>query len=336
MFVPEPMKAARWNLVLVAWSEHAPTRADLEEIARLVAGIDPQIRAQVVSHHKLDQIRLLPLWRRPTLSVSFHAIEKRKLLPGRLATGLWLHKHGEYARLDAAGLPVPRWCVLTPETKLDARTWGPYVVVKPSAGRRGALVKIQKTTRVRYQPPETLPKEHFGRIAPMLVQEFIYTGEWPESYRVVTLFGTVLLCYRQVSRGRGHPLKARYDFKATGGISVVSNTREMEAVMSDEADVIALAELAHRKAFPDLPMLSFDIVRDAGSGALYILECHAQGSWMFTAEIGLDIEAANRLDFRTQFDALERTARILARETPLRAAVCSPFAAAPAPTSPAP
>ena len=323
------MKAARWNLVLVSWSEHARTRADLEEIARRVGEIDPAIRAQVVSHHKPDQLRLLPLWRRPTLSVSFYGIEKRKLLPGRLATGLRLHKHGEYARLDAAGLPVPRWCVLTPETKLDAKTWGPYVVVKPSAGRLGAYVKIQKTTRVRYQPPGSLPEGHYGRLAPMLVQEFIYTGEWPESYRVVTLFGTVLLCYRQVTRGRGHPLKARHDFKATGGISVVSNTKEMEVMLTEDAEVIALAEQAHRKAFSDLPMLSFDIVRDADSGALHILECHAHGTWMFASELGLGVEAANKVDFRKQFDALDRAARILARETPLRAATCSPFATPP-------
>lgn len=323
------MKAARWNLVLVSWSEHAQTRADLEEIARRVGEIDPDIRAQVVSHHRTDQLRLLPLWLRPTLSVSFFALDRRKLLPGRLATGVRLHKHGEYDRLSVAGLPVPRWCVLTPETKLDPAKWGPYVVVKPSAGRRGALVRIQKTTRVRYQLPETLPVDHYGRIAPTIVQEFVYTGEWPESYRVVTLFGTVMLCYRQVTRGRGHPLKSRFDFKATGGISVVSNTQDMEVTLSADAEVIALAERAHREAFDDLPMLSFDIVRDAETGALHILECHAHGSWMFAADIGLAIEAANKVDFRKQFDALDRAARILARETRLRAAVCPPFGGPP-------
>lgn len=323
------MKAARWNLVLVSWSEHARTRADLEEIARRVSAVDPAISAQVVAHHKIDQLRLLPLWLRPTLSVSFFALERRKLLPGRLTTGVRLHKHGEYARLDAAGLPVPRWCILTPETKLEPAEWGPYVVVKPSAGRLGALVRIQKTTRVRYQPPEALPVDHYGRVAPMLVQEFVYTGEWPESYRVVTLFGTVLLCYRQVTRGRGHPLKSRFDFKATGGVSVVSNTQEMEVTLSRDAEVIALAERAHREAFDDLPMLSFDIVRDADTGVLFILECHAHGSWMFAADIGRGIEAANNVDFRAQFDALDRAARILARETPLRAVARPPFGGPP-------
>ena len=320
------MTAAVSNLVLVAWSDDAQTRADLEAIARRVGAIDETIRAQVVAHHKADQLKLLPLWWRPTLSVSFYELERRKLLPGRLVAGRRLQKHGEYARLDAAGVPVPRWRAIEPETRLDPGVWGPYVVVKPSAGRLGAQVKIQKTTRVRYQPPETLPEDHFGRQAPMIVQEFIYTGEWPESYRVVTFFGTVLLCYRQVSRTRGHPLKSRYDFKATGGISVVSNTREMEVEMSSDAAVMALAERAHRTAFPDLPMLSFDIIRDADTGRLYVLECHAHGSWFFASHIGRGIEKANGVDFRRQFDAIERAAQVLARETPLRAAVSSPFA----------
>jgi hypothetical protein len=140
----------------------------------------------------------------------------------------------------------------------------------------------------------------------------------------VTLFGDVLLCYRQVTRTRGHPLKGRYDF-ATGGIGIVSNTRDMEIVLTDDADVITFAEQAHRKAFRDFPVLSFDIVRDADTRRLYVLECHSHGSWFFTSDIGLGIEAANKADFKGQFDALGKAARILARETPERAVACSPF-----------
>jgi hypothetical protein len=312
------------NLVLVLWSEHSRTRADLTDIARRVGEINPAIRAEVVTHHKLDQLRLVRCWSQPTLSVSMYSIARRKLLPGRLATGARLEKHGEYRRLDDAGIPVPAWSIISPELKLDPNVWGPYVVVKPSAGRLGADVRIRKTTRVRYQPPESFPDEHYGRIGPMLVQKFIYTGEWPTSYRVVTLFGDVLLCYRQVTRTHGHPLRTRYGF-AAGGISIVSNTKDMEIVLTEDADVIALAEQAHRKAFRDFPVLSFDIIRDADTGRLYVLECHSYGSWLFSSDIGLAGEAANKVDFKGQFDALGKAARVLARETLERAVACSPF-----------
>ena len=151
------MTSRRCNLVFVLWDEqHARTRADLTEIAEHVERINPLIRTFVVAHHKLDELRLLPTWSVPTLSLSFLDLAKPKLLPGRLVTGVLLFKHGEYARLDAAGIAVPQWTVIAPDTRLDPEDWGPYVVEKPAAGRRGSYVRVRKTTRVRYAPPESI------------------------------------------------------------------------------------------------------------------------------------------------------------------------------------
>jgi hypothetical protein len=238
--------------------------------------------------------------------------------------GSFLYKHGEYERLDAAGISVPSWTVVTPETRLDPAEWGPYVVEKPTTGGLGAQVRIRKTTRVRYAPPDTLPEGHFGREGPMLAQRFIYTGEWPTSYRVVTLFGDVLLCYRQITSSRGQALKGRWRFTDTGGVSIVSNTLDMNVELIKDDEVIQLAERAHREAFPDFPMLAFDIIRDAETGSCYVLECHAQGSWMFGSDMGTSIEAANKIDFKTQFNLIDRAAAVLARETVRRAAVSWP------------
>jgi len=206
------MTRPRCNLVLVLWAEHASTEADLRRMVERVPQINPDVRAFLVRHHKIDQLRLLRIWSQPTLSVSFYDLSKRKLLPGRFLCGRRLHKHGEYARLDAAGIPVPQWTIIAPETRLDPAVWGPYVVEKPTAGRLGAFVRIRRTTRVGYSPPDSYPADHYGRDGPMLAQRFIYTGEWPTSYRVITLFGSALLSYRQVSRRRGGPLTG-------GGIS---------------------------------------------------------------------------------------------------------------------
>jgi hypothetical protein len=317
------MKESRVNLVLVLWHDHARTRQDLDEIAQRVSGHDRSVRAFVVPHHKLDQIKLFRIWSEPTLSVSFLPLGKRKLLPGRLLTGSLLYKHGEYARLDLAGIPVPQWAVIEPGVQLDPAEWGPYVVEKPSAGRRGSYVRIRRTTRILYRSPDSFPIDHYGRDGPMLVQRFIYTGEWPTSFRVVTLFGEILLCYRQTS-SRGLPLTGRWDFRDTGGINITSNTKDMEAELVNDPAVTALAERSHREAFPDIPVLAFDIVRDHETGSLYVLECHAVGTWMFSGDAGLAIEAANKLDFKRQFDAIDKAAAILARETRSRAAVAWP------------
>lgn len=52
------------------------------------------------------------------------------------------NKADELQRLEHAGLPTPRSIILTPDTVLDPEEWGPYVVVKPSRGRRGAYAWI--------------------------------------------------------------------------------------------------------------------------------------------------------------------------------------------------
>jgi hypothetical protein len=42
--------------------------------------------------------------------------------------------------------------------------------------------------------------------------------------------------------------------------------------------------------------------------------------------VALAIQASNNIDFRKQFGAIEKAARIIARETPKRAAISWPFA----------
>ena len=72
------MKKARFNLVLILWAPHAKTETDLTEIADRVMQINPSIRAFVVRHHKIDQLRLCHTWPEPTLTVSFFTITEAK------------------------------------------------------------------------------------------------------------------------------------------------------------------------------------------------------------------------------------------------------------------
>jgi hypothetical protein len=306
---------------MIAWENRTKTLADLNRIARRVPELDSSINVRIVSRRQRDQFRLLPLWLRPTLSLSMIDVTKRKLLPGRFVTGRRLGKRGEYERMDRVGIPVPRWQIVTPETRLDPDDWGPYVVEKPDRGRVGANIRIRRTSRVQYVDPEALPEDHYGRLGPMLAQQFVYTGEWPTSYRVVTFFGEVLVSYRQSTRDRGQPLTGRWDFGRIGGISIVSNTKSMEVELDKDPEVVALAERTHRLAFGDIPLLGLDIIRDADTGALFVLECHAQGTaWLFSSGVGKGIQAANNVDFEGQYDGIEKAARILARVTPSLAA----------------
>ena len=290
------------NLILVH-QQTKQDRADYEEIARRV---DVEVFIVDTKDGCLHEARFDP--RAPTLTVSPLPIKKFVPPRGALCQGFEHPKSEQYERLSRLGLPVPRWVSISPGLSLDAREWGPYVVVKPDLGRKGAEIFIKRTGRVRYRAPA------------FLAQQFIYTGRWPVNYRVVTLFGRALMSWRCEADHRYVPLESRWDFKARGGITVVSNKKDSRYGLAFEADVISLAERAHA-AFPDRPLLGTDIVRDADSGELYLIECNPRGdAWLISSVMGRMIEQANGLDFAAQFGALDIAAEALARETHVRAA----------------
>ena len=81
--------------------------------------------------------------------------------------------------------------------------------------------------------------------------------------------------------------------------------------LSQPEYIIDLGERAAR-AFSDLPMLGVDILQDAISGRLFVVEVNALGhNWnfgkRFRKEFGLDVT--------DQFDGLRKAAYILAEQT---------------------
>lgn len=306
------------NLILV----HQRTKqdpADYAEIARRMTARAPEIAVHVAGTKDRDWHPDAFDGAEPTLTVA--PMPLRGFVPprGAICQGNELPKGEQYERLAAIGIAVPRWTRVLPGIALDPADWGPYVVVKPELGRKGAEIFIKRAGRVRYRPPESFPEDHPVRKAPLIAQQFIYTGRWPVNYRVVTLFGTRLLAWRCEADHRYWPLESRWDFRATGGITVVSNKKDSHYALAFDADVIALAERAHA-AFPEQPLLGTDIVRDADSGALYVIECNPRGdAWLISSDTGREIQQANGIDLAAQFNALEVATEVLMRETRARA-----------------
>ena len=87
------------------------------------------------------------------------------------------------------------------------------VVRKPDYGAKGAEVRIVKRERVRWKRVVTSAA---GPSPALLVQEFIYTGLWPVSYRVNTLFGRVLYCLRLTGNTNRPVLRGPNDFDFRG------------------------------------------------------------------------------------------------------------------------
>jgi len=68
----------------------------------------------------------------------------------------------------------------------------------------GRQYQVRKIGRVKYADRASFPPDHLGRQSPMIIQKFLYTGEWPVSYRVITVFGEVVL-----ASGKPHDAASR-------------------------------------------------------------------------------------------------------------------------------
>jgi aryl carrier-like protein len=304
---PSPWFGARvCNLVLFLAEDG--DRDSFSKLASLVVELDPAIHIAVVEDKLAWSVALLS---RPTLFFSPALLRNRPTLPGRICCGYPLSKSAEYAILAEAGIAVPRWVLLREGEVPDLEGFGSYVVRKPDYGAKGAEVRIVRRGRVRWKRVVTAAA---GPSPALLVQEFIYTGLWPVSYRVNTLFGHALYSVR-ISGNTSRPaLRGANDFDARGSgnsVSIVSNVRDSTVEYCNDYEIISLGERAAR-AFPDLPLLGVDILKDASTGRLFVAEVNALGhNWNFSKEFRDSL----RIDPALQFDGLRKAAYVLAEQT---------------------
>ena len=214
----------------------------------------------------------------------------------------------EYRILEAAGVSIPKWVPVYEGSKPDLSGLSEYVVVKPSWGGRGAYVRVMRRDKVRYRPIWT---DAMKATSPALIaQEYIHTGAWPVSYRVGTVFCEPTYMFRSTRNGSSAPFVGdKFDANFFSGRSIVATA---QGGMRDGAvpdDVIDLARKAHR-AFPDVPMLGVDVIRDVSSGKLYVTEVNACGRTFQLAD-----EPSQRtlqdfgVDFHKQFGGVKAVAR---------------------------
>ena len=95
------------------------------------------------------------------------------------------------------------------------------------------------------------------------------------------------------------------------GFRSFATARGCQVSLNYDAEIIRLGESAHA-AFPEVPLLGFDMVREVPSGKLYILEANAIGYiWKCDARTAEDYG----FSFEEQFDGLRKAAFILAEKT---------------------
>lgn len=305
---PVAAQARPCNLLLVC-KRRLHEHDDFTQIAEQIRQTAPDVHVKLISDRFRNALRP-DYWLRPTLAVSTEGLKHFRPLRGRLFHGRQMTKSQEYAALERIGVPVPKWAVFSEGRVPDLSGFGKYVVRKPDLGSCGAEVKIQRKGRI-----------HNGRIhtnyegdSAVMVQEFIYTGPWPVCYRVSTFFGKVLGAWRVEADRSRRPLAGPQAFGSDagdGGISIASSGRGCTFTLADDPEILALAQRAHA-AFPEIPLLGVDIIREEPSGKLYVLEVNSCGrTWHFSSTRGLGIQQSSGIDMKSQFGALRIAAAVL-------------------------
>jgi hypothetical protein len=262
-------------------------REDFEEIRAKISTLAPEIDVQIVdanqSVHELDD----EIWWRPCLTVSFAQLTSFRPRRGLVYCCRPIPKFEQLAKLNSANVPVPVSAQLVFGRQLDKAVWGPLVVLKPTTPgfmSQGA-VYLMRTERVADLAETVFPPGHPSRRLPVLVQKFVDTGKWPSYYRVLTLFGEPLYCLRGYTSVPLPPLDVPDEVLLKLEIAPNRETasRRHPRYFSSNAAVLELARRAYG-AMPAIPLQAVDIVREAATGRLFVLETNPGGNtWHFSS-----------------------------------------------------
>jgi hypothetical protein len=304
----------RTNLLLL----HTPGFQDVSDwwsVKSMIEARAPDIQVRIDSNTRPS--RRIARWqaRRPSLVFSPYRLVAYEPPGGTVYAGRDLGKLEELRRLAAAGSPVPRTELFRPGFDLDPREWGAYVIVKPVDGMQGRDVRLVRTIEAKRRHAELSD----GGRRQLIVQPFIdHVDEEgrPHAYRVLTMFGKPLYQSRWRWAEARRPLA---EIAAGAGGPIASNAQGV-ARSGGLALVPDVLELARRVAgaLPEIPCLGQDIIRETGSGTLFVMETNPGGfTWHLSSKHsrrpGYDRDFA-RSKYE-QFDALRVVAETLIEKT---------------------
>lgn len=288
--------------------------SDFEDIARLVRELAPDIEVLIASN--LSRSSVVRKWAAKLPTLVFSPLKLMSFDParGRIYEGRPMSKLDEMARLRAAGLPVPHYEKVGPQTVYDPAVYGPYAILKPSFDRAsfGRGIQLVRAKSWRYRGPQDWPEDHPGRRAPMILQKFVESDR-AMSCRVLTVFGRTIFTYcRESTVEMDLDAVVGRDFQQTDFMPAFPDTT---AQVVRDPDMLELAAAAYR-AIPEVPLQGCDIIR-ARDGSLHLLEINpGGGTWMFSnpASEGYR-KRLGVADLRVFFDATRVFAETLIEKT---------------------
>jgi len=321
---------AKRNLILIHRGPEYDK--DFKEIAKKIAALDKDITIFALANHSTAQIPSIA-WMWPTLIVSTTSEFRLQIKRGALLRNMQVEKFAQYKVFRETGIPTPATLPFRFGTMLDPVLFGEFVLIKPmdlGMTSKGVGVQLFRRQRLERMQPGDFPSDHAIHHARdgYLVQRFVDTGPYPSFHRVQTFFGKVIYSWHSTLQEPRCSLDAPDE--EIERATIASQGGEKDRKLVKESDIVALAENVGA-AFPTIPLLAIDVLREAGTGKLYVLECNPGGNtWHFSSKIGAKLrlgfgnaavngaERAHQLArrmFMEQYGAFDIVARTLVEKT---------------------
>jgi hypothetical protein len=300
------------NLVLVH-TEGWQDVADFHAIKAHVERMAPDIEVFIASNTTRSSLTRKKAASRPSLVFSPVRLLSFRPDRGKVYAGQPMSKLTEMRRLAAAGMPVPAFEEIRPETILSPDVYGRYAIVKPAfeLASWGQGVELRRTETVRYRAPSDFPAGHPGRQGPMVAQKFIDCG-YAMTCRVLTFFGAPLFTYCREST---KPLTLDACREPYDQADFMPAPPHAKSYVTHDPAMLAFAAAAYA-AMPDVALQACDILREK-TGGLYLLEINpGGGTWMFSSASAASYKTKLGIDdLAAEFDAFRTCARLLIERT---------------------
>jgi hypothetical protein len=295
---------------------HTPLGQELSDwlsVKERIDGKAPDIEVRIATNGAPNSVTRRWQGSRPSLVFSPHVLIGYRPNGGTVYAGRSFSKLEQIELLSRQGLPVLVTATLTRDLVMDPTQWGRYVIAKPLHGAKGQGVYLIQTTELSARYFELTLND----TRTMVIQPYIEHSEngYPTEYRVLTLFGRVLYSARNSWAVARPPLE---EIAANPNGIIASNDKHFGRLRTvwNDPEIIALGEQA-ASAFPECPVLGVDVVRDAETNKLYIMEVNPTGRvWHFSSPLAMNrFTAEHRADLYAQFGALDRIAELLIEKT---------------------
>lgn len=302
---------------------------DFQEIAARVTALDRNIIVYQLNHGYKGRFPLTA-WQHPTLTVALSDEFRLDVQRGPVLANRPIEKLDQQAIFRKGGIATPPAAAFQFGMRLDPILFGEFVLLKPmdlKLTSSGDSVQLFRRKRAEQLTPADFPRDHLIHKdrKGYLVQRFVDTGEKISAYRVTTFFGVPILSLNMRSIVPRPPLTAEDAVLEKTPVASNAITDKMRYLHADP-DMVELAVRVHG-LLPEIPLLGTDMLREAATGRLFVLECNLGGNtWHFSSKQGdwlrgwfgghprvpqEKAERRGRQMYIEQYGALDRVAEVL-------------------------